>query len=134
MGLLSFPSIFNRLGMVGGVIATLGLGFLAYITAWIMVDFKLRYPGVMNYADAGTVMFGKRGGQILGVGMFLKVGCYFPSIFMLTSPPEYRSWRQPHSRWPNRPYQHQLRFRLQGRLCRHHRRRVHSRRFFFFHT
>lgn len=75
MGLLSFPSIFNRLGMVGGVVATLGLGFLAYITAWIMVDFKLRYPGVMNYADAGTVMFGKRGGQILGVGMFLKVRC-----------------------------------------------------------
>lgn len=73
LGLLSFPSIFLRLGMVGGVITTVGAGTLAYFTAWIMVDFKLKHPGVMHFGDAGGVLFGNWGRRILGIGLVLKV-------------------------------------------------------------
>jgi amino acid permease len=72
LGLLSFPSIFQRLGLVGGLIATILLACLAYITAWIYIDFKLRYMGCMNVADAGTIMFGRIGGIIFGVGIMVK--------------------------------------------------------------
>ncbi|KAE8542874.1 hypothetical protein D1P53_000937 [Cryptococcus gattii VGV] len=69
LGLLSFPSIFLRLGMAGGVIARVGAGILAYFTAWIMVDFKLKHPGVMHFGDAGGVLFGNWGRRILGIGL-----------------------------------------------------------------
>ena len=72
LGLLSFPSIFERLGMVGAIIATLGLGIMAYGTAWILVDLKVRYMGVMNFGDAGDLMFGKWGRRIFGWGLVLK--------------------------------------------------------------
>ena len=65
--------MFLRLGVVGGMIATVGLGTLAYITAWIMVDFKLKYMGVMNIGDAGELMFGKLGRRWFGWGLVLKV-------------------------------------------------------------
>jgi hypothetical protein len=73
LGLLSFPSIFERLGMVGAIIATLGLGVMAYGTAWILVDLKVRYMGVMNFGDAGDLMFGRWGRRIFGWGLVLKV-------------------------------------------------------------
>lgn len=73
LGLLSFPSVFERLGVVPALIATLGLGALAYATAWIMVDFKIRFMGVANPGDAGEVMFGKWGRRVFGWGLVLKV-------------------------------------------------------------
>lgn len=45
LGTLSFPSIFMRLGIFGGVVATVGLGALAWLAASWMVDFKKRFPG-----------------------------------------------------------------------------------------
>ena len=58
--------------MVGGCIATIGLAFLAYLTCWIMVDFKCRHMGVMNYGDVGGVLFGKWGRRFIGTGVILK--------------------------------------------------------------
>ncbi|KIR59097.1 hypothetical protein I314_05081, partial [Cryptococcus bacillisporus CA1873] len=57
---------------MGGVITTVGAGILAYFTAWIMVDFKLKHPGVMHFGDAGGVLFGNWGRRILGIGLVLK--------------------------------------------------------------
>jgi len=59
--------------MVGGVIATLGLAGLGYLTCWIMVDFKLKHMGVLNYGDAMGVVFGKWGRRFVGTGVVLKV-------------------------------------------------------------
>lgn len=73
LGALSFPSIYQRLGVAGGVLATFFLTCLAYITAWMYIDFKVQYMGVMNVADAGTIMFGRIGGIIFGVGIMVKV-------------------------------------------------------------
>ncbi|ODN85248.1 hypothetical protein L198_07571 [Cryptococcus wingfieldii CBS 7118] len=72
VGVLSFPSVFLRLGIVGGLIATIGLAVLAYITCWIMIDFKLRHMGVMHYGDAGGVLFGPWARRLFGTGMVLK--------------------------------------------------------------
>lgn len=58
------------------MIATVGLGTLAYITAWIMVDFKIKYMGVMNIGDAGELMFGKLGRRWFGWGLVLKVSLF----------------------------------------------------------
>ncbi|GAA5866471.1 hypothetical protein JCM8547_000635 [Rhodosporidiobolus lusitaniae] len=72
LGTLSFPSIFMRVGVVGGVVLCVAYGSIAYLTAVVMVDFKLRHPQVMNYADAGQIIFGQWGFYVLGAGMFLK--------------------------------------------------------------
>jgi hypothetical protein len=52
LGTLSFPSIFMRLGIFGGVIATVGLGALAWLAASWMVDFKKRFPGELDLTHA----------------------------------------------------------------------------------
>lgn len=72
LGTLSFPSIFLRLGIVGGIVTTVLLGMLAYVTAWMQINFKLRHMGVMHFGDAGGVMFGKWGRRVLGFGMVVK--------------------------------------------------------------
>lgn len=74
LGLLSYPSIFLRLGMVGGIIATIAFGILSYITGCMMIDFKVRHMGVMHYGDVGSLMFGKWGRYWFGAGLVLKVG------------------------------------------------------------
>lgn len=87
LGILSFPSVFQRLGLAGGIITTLGLGTVAFLTAWIMVDFKVRHMGVMHFGDAGGVVFGKWGARIFGWGMVLKVGVaelHSPDVLALT--------------------------------------------------
>lgn len=38
-----------------------------------MVDFKVKYMGVMNIGDAGELMFGKWGRRWFGWGLVLKV-------------------------------------------------------------
>ncbi|KAH6682918.1 transmembrane amino acid transporter protein-domain-containing protein [Halenospora varia] len=72
IGLLSFPSTFHRLGMFGGVLCTVVLGIWAYFMAWIMVDFKIRHKGVMNYPDVGAILFGKWCRRITAVGLAAK--------------------------------------------------------------
>ncbi|KAI5455497.1 hypothetical protein NCC49_000305 [Naganishia albida] len=72
LGTLSFPSIFMRLGIFGGVVATVGLGALAWLAAAWMVDFKKRFPATMNYADAAFVIYGRWGYRICAFGMVAK--------------------------------------------------------------
>ncbi|GAA6017784.1 hypothetical protein JCM8202_006147 [Rhodotorula sphaerocarpa] len=72
LGTLSFPQNFYRLGMAGGIIANCAFIVIAYMTTHVMVNFKLRYPHVLNVAEAGEVIFGKWGGRILGIGMVAK--------------------------------------------------------------
>ena len=46
---------------------------LTYLSAWIIVGFKIRHKGVMNYPDVGAVLFGKWGRIILAWGLTAKV-------------------------------------------------------------
>lgn len=70
--MLSYPSIFMRLGMVGGVLATLAFSSFAYICAWIIVDFKCRHMGVMNYADAAMLVGGPIAKWVVGIMLVVK--------------------------------------------------------------
>ncbi|KAH6871028.1 putative amino acid transporter [Thelonectria olida] len=71
LGVLSIPAVFDVLGMVPGVIC---LCLVAGITTWsdYMVGiFKISHPEVYGIADAGELMFGPVGREVLGVGFCL---------------------------------------------------------------
>ncbi|KAJ9104321.1 hypothetical protein QFC19_003961 [Naganishia cerealis] len=113
LGTLSFPSIFMRLGIFGGVVATVGLGALAWLAASWMVDFKKRFPGelhsvgfkdepaadgfcflfeaTMNYADAAFVIYGRWGYRICAAGMVAKPGVTKRPLSTAFAPTELRT-------------------------------------------
>ncbi|OLN86262.1 N amino acid transport system protein 4 [Colletotrichum chlorophyti] len=71
LGVLSIPSIFDTLGIVPGVIL---LCTIAGITTWsdyVIGVFKLRYPSVYGIDDAGELMFGRVGREVLGAAFCL---------------------------------------------------------------
>lgn len=53
------------LGMVGGTILTVGMGFIAIYTSYIIGQVKLKYPQVVHYSDIGRLLIPGRGGVIL---------------------------------------------------------------------
>ncbi|KAB8235747.1 transmembrane amino acid transporter protein-domain-containing protein [Aspergillus alliaceus] len=70
LGSLSMPSAFATLGMVAGVICSVGVGMLAIYTSYIIGQVKLAYPFVRHYGDAGTLMMGRTGYELF-TAMFL---------------------------------------------------------------
>lgn len=43
------------------------MGIIAIYTSWIVGAVKVRYPEIMDYADAGYMMFGNIGYKIFAV-------------------------------------------------------------------
>ncbi|KAK4094173.1 amino acid transporter [Purpureocillium lilacinum] len=74
LGVLSFPSVFDTLGMVPGVIL---LCTIAGITTWsnyIVGVFKLNHRHVYGVDDAGQLMFGRIGKELFAIafmGMYV---------------------------------------------------------------
>ncbi|PLB38855.1 putative neutral amino acid permease [Aspergillus candidus] len=66
LGILSLPSAVAALGMAPAVVLIVGLGILATYTGYVIGQFKLRYPHVHSMADAGEVMMGAFGRELLG--------------------------------------------------------------------
>lgn len=66
LGILSLPSTFASVGMVAGVILTIGLGLIATYTGYVFWQFKMRYPGVHNIADVGGIFGGAIGRELGG--------------------------------------------------------------------
>ncbi|ETS86982.1 N amino acid transport system protein [Pestalotiopsis fici W106-1] len=73
LGTLSIPSAFATLGMVPGVILSVGLGLVAVYTSYIVGQVKLRYPHVSHYADAGRLLMGKFGYELVGTMFALEL-------------------------------------------------------------
>lgn len=73
LGILSLPSALSTLGLIPGLILLLTLGALATYTGLLIGAFKLRHPHIHSMADAGTVLFGRLFGELLGVGQLLFV-------------------------------------------------------------
>ncbi|KAL8656690.1 MAG: hypothetical protein Q9226_002589 [Calogaya cf. arnoldii] len=67
LGSLSIPSAFAALGMVAGVIMTVGIGLIAIYTSWIVGQVRLKHPHVQHYADAVGLMWGKFGYELTSV-------------------------------------------------------------------
>lgn len=57
--------------MVAGCILIIGLGGIATITGYMIGMFKLRYPHVHNMADAGYILFGPIGREVLGAAQVI---------------------------------------------------------------
>ncbi|KAF2874268.1 transmembrane amino acid transporter protein-domain-containing protein [Massariosphaeria phaeospora] len=66
LGSLSMPSAFATLGMVAGVIMTIGLGFIAIYTSYVVGQVKLRHPHVNHYSDAVRLIWGRFGYELTG--------------------------------------------------------------------
>ncbi|KXJ96693.1 transmembrane amino acid transporter protein-domain-containing protein [Microdochium bolleyi] len=73
LGSLSMPAAFATLGMVAGVILTIGLGLIAIYTSYVVGQVKLKFPEVSHYADAGKLMFGKVGYEVVSVMFVLQL-------------------------------------------------------------
>lgn len=67
LGSLSIPSAFASLGMVAGVILTVGLGFVAIYTSYVVGQVKLKFPHVDDYADAVQLIWGRFGYELTAV-------------------------------------------------------------------
>ncbi|TPX12839.1 uncharacterized protein E0L32_006719 [Thyridium curvatum] len=73
LGSLSIPSAFATLGMVAGVIVTVGLGLVAIYTSYVVGQVKLRFPHVSHYADAGRLIWGRFGYELVGIMFSLQL-------------------------------------------------------------
>jgi hypothetical protein len=57
--------------MVAGIILVVGLGAIATATGYAIGSFKLRYPHVHNMADAGEILAGPIGREVLGAAQVI---------------------------------------------------------------
>lgn len=73
LGSLSMPSAFASLGMVAGVICSVGIGLLAVYTSYIVGQVKIRFPQVTNYPEAGKLMMGRFGYELINVMLILQL-------------------------------------------------------------
>ncbi|KAJ9199518.1 hypothetical protein DTO271D3_138 [Paecilomyces variotii] len=71
LGILSLPAAVASLGLVPAIILIVGLGLLATYTGYVIGQFKLRYPHVHSMADAGEIMLGRFGRELLGNAQLL---------------------------------------------------------------
>lgn len=73
LGSLSLPGAFATLGMVAGIILTVGIGLVAMYASYVLGQMKLKYPHISHYADAGRMMFGKFGYEFIGAMFILQL-------------------------------------------------------------
>ncbi|KAH7883776.1 transmembrane amino acid transporter protein-domain-containing protein [Phlebopus sp. FC_14] len=67
-GMLSLPSALAVVGIVPALILIVFLGIFGLYTAKLLIDFKLNHPDVHSMGDAGYIMFGPVGRELLGLG------------------------------------------------------------------
>lgn len=71
LGILSLPAAIAVVGLIPGLILLIFLGALATYTGYVIGQFRLKYTHVANMADAGEVLFGHVGREVLGFGQSL---------------------------------------------------------------
>ncbi|CAO1599952.1 hypothetical protein XANCAGTX0491_003658 [Xanthoria calcicola] len=67
-GMLSLPSSLAVVGLAPGLVLIIFLGIFALFTSWLLIQFKLRHPEVHNMGDAGYILAGPVGREILSFG------------------------------------------------------------------
>lgn len=58
LAIMSFPASFLALGMVGGIIATLGIGVVTLYTSMTLWKFQMKHPECRDICDIGYKLFG----------------------------------------------------------------------------
>jgi amino acid permease len=74
-GMLSLPQALAVVGLVPGLIIIVFLGVFATFTSWVLIQFKLRHPDVHNMGDAGMILFGAVGREVLSAGTVVFAVC-----------------------------------------------------------
>ena len=71
------PSTFAAIGMVGGVILTVGMGFVAIYSSLHIGNLWLKHPELTNYPLAGELLFGKMfGPRMRRPGYWFTTACF----------------------------------------------------------
>lgn len=73
LGSLSIPASFATLGMLGGVISSVGIGLIATYASYEVGAVKLKYPHVEHYGDIGRLILGEKGFWIVTVAFLLQL-------------------------------------------------------------
>ncbi|KAL4956121.1 transmembrane amino acid transporter protein-domain-containing protein [Aspergillus filifer] len=71
LGILSIPKAIAGLGLAPAIVILLTMGLVASYTGYVIGQFKWRYPHVVSMADAGEVLMGRFGREILFTGQML---------------------------------------------------------------
>ncbi|OQD82470.1 hypothetical protein PENANT_c021G08565 [Penicillium antarcticum] len=79
VGILSLPSAVATLGMVPAAIIILFISALSWYTGYAIGQFKLRHPAIHSMGDAGELLMGRFGRELLGIGQLLLL------IFLMAS-------------------------------------------------
>ncbi|KAI1158518.1 transmembrane amino acid transporter protein-domain-containing protein [Nemania serpens] len=73
LGSLGMPQAFATLGMIAGTILCVGLGLLAIYSSYVVGQVKLKYLHIQHYADAGQLMMGRFGYELIGAMFVLQL-------------------------------------------------------------
>ncbi|RXG42550.1 hypothetical protein VDGE_03504 [Verticillium dahliae] len=71
LGVLSIPAAFDTLGIVPGVLVLCAISAITTWSDYIVGVFKLRHREVYSIDDAGQLMFGRIGREVMGVAFCL---------------------------------------------------------------
>ncbi|RDK41226.1 hypothetical protein M752DRAFT_217709 [Aspergillus phoenicis ATCC 13157] len=69
LGVLSIPQVLDSLGIIPGIICLLAIATIATWSNYVIGKFKLKHPEVYGIDDAGELMFGRVGRELLGVAV-----------------------------------------------------------------
>jgi hypothetical protein len=83
LGVLSIPAVFDKVGVVPGVILLCVVAGIATWTSYMVGIFKLNHREVYGMDDAGGLMFGRVGREVFGLAFSL---CkWHPDVMPFTS-------------------------------------------------
>lgn len=71
LGILSIPSAFHTLGIIPGIICLIVIGAITTWSDYVIGTFKLSHREVYGIDDAGGILFGRVGREVLGIGFAL---------------------------------------------------------------
>ncbi len=71
LGVLSIPAVFDKVGVVPGVILLCIVAGIATWTSYMVGIFKLNHREVYGMDDAGGLMFGRVGREVFGLAFSL---------------------------------------------------------------
>lgn len=80
LGVLSIPSVFDTLGLIPGIICLIAI---ALITTWASIQiqhFKINHPSIYGVDDAGQMMVGRIGREILYAAFIVGKSARFPRV------------------------------------------------------
>jgi amino acid permease len=71
LGVLSIPTAFDTLGLIPGILCLLAVAVITTWSDYMIGVFKLHHRAVYGIDDAGALMFGRIGREVLGIAFCL---------------------------------------------------------------